>query len=80
MQAAACAVDCTCNEAVSQSLACVATGGGTLNSACFLPYMSLLQTDSAFSVFFMCLLQAESSCCGGIGGPGGLALPDASSD
>ena len=74
-QAAACSTDCTCNGAVSQSLLCVATGGGTINPQCFLPYQTLIQTDPSFGVFFSCLVMAEGQCC-----VNGLMLRDASAD
>lgn len=73
--AAACSTDCTCNGAVSQSLLCVASGGGTIDPSCFLPYQGLIQTDPAFGGFFSCLVQAESQCC-----VNGLMLRDASAD
>jgi hypothetical protein len=68
-----------CNGAVSQSLSCVAAAGGTLTPDCFLPYMSLTQSDPAFGAFLGCLLSAESQCCT-TNGQGGLALRDASVD
>jgi hypothetical protein len=74
-QAAACSTDCTCNDAVSQSLLCVATGGGTIDPSCFLPYQPLIQTDPTFGGFFACLVMAEGQCC-----VNGLMLRDASAD
>jgi hypothetical protein len=75
----ACAADCACNGAVSQSLSCVASADGMLVISCFQPYISLAQSDPAFMQLLSCLLQVENQCCMP-NGDGGLTLRDASAD
>jgi hypothetical protein len=78
-EVSACAGDCACNGAVSQSLSCVASADGTFVLSCFQPYMSLLQSNAAFTQLLTCLFQVEPQCCMS-NGNGGLTLRDASTD
>ena len=74
-EAAACRVDCTCNRIVSESLACVAVMGFDL-TACFDPYVMPAQMDPPLEQFGLCLVGAESACCGdgGLDQDGGFRM------
>jgi hypothetical protein len=61
-QATTCVGDCTCNQVVGESLACVAASGFMVS--CFQPYLPMAQTDPALMQFVLCLFQAEPMCCG----------------
>jgi hypothetical protein len=74
MPVAACAADCTCNDAIAQALACSASGMSSTMS-CFVQALTVVVSDPTVTALIPCL-DMVSTACGAVPDAGVLEASD----